>query len=322
MLPFTKCFLAFTALAFGSAALCSAAPTRDRSALGSRVIASKLRHSARQLDVDVTIETEAGDVIPDPANVGGINGAINPGAQTTINSASPAPAEVTNSPQVPDQGEEEDVTANESDAEEERGTVTLPDELENTEEFVPTPIPDDAAVCFPSHATVEMEDGTYKKMEDIAVGDSVSVGKGEFSTVFMFTHKLSSVENEFVALESASGAKLSLTSGHFLYVNGELAPARTVTVGDKIELASGAVDTVENVGRVTAKGLFNPQTLHGDVVVNGIRASTYTTAIAPSLAHTLLVPLRALFESGVVRDPTFGLLEGGAGAFTSVLKAF
>jgi Hint module len=47
---------------------------------------------------------------------------------------------------------------------------------------------------------------------------------------------------------------------------------------------------------VWREGLFNPQTLHGDVVVDGLRASSYTTAVEPAVAHRLLWPLRVLFE--------------------------
>ncbi len=47
-----------------------------------------------------------------------------------------------------------------------------------------------------------------------------------------------------------------------------------------------------------ATGLYNPQTLSGDIVVNGIRASTYTAAIAPSLAHVALWPVRMMYRLG------------------------
>ena len=44
-----------------------------------------------------------------------------------------------------------------------------------------------------------------------------------------------------------------------------------------IELASGASAVVERVSVVSGKGLFNPQTVLGDIVVNNVRASTHTT---------------------------------------------
>ena len=46
-------------------------------------------------------------------------------------------------------------------------------------------------------------------------------------------------------------------------------------------------------------GLYNPHTLHGDIVVDGVLTSTYTAAFSPTLAHVALAPLRALYRAGV-----------------------
>ncbi|CAN8074397.1 unnamed protein product [Agarophyton chilense] len=153
---------------------------------------------------------------------------------------------------------------------------------------------DDGSTCFPADATVEVEGGATKKMADITIGDSVRVGPNEFSEVFMFTHKLDNVAHEFVEIETES-AQITLTSGHYLYVNGALAAAKTVEVGDKLEVASGETAIVLAVKSIMSSGLYNPQTMSGDILVNGIRASTYTTAVEPMLAHRLLTPLRALY---------------------------
>lgn len=40
---------------------------------------------------------------------------------------------------------------------------------------------------------------------------------------------------------------------------------------------------------------FNPQTLDGDILVDGIVTSTYTTAVAPRVARAVLSPLRLLY---------------------------
>lgn len=62
-----------------------------------------------------------------------------------------------------------------------------------------------------------------------------------------------------------------------------------------------------------ARGLYNPQTKHGSIIVNNILAGTYTTAVAPGLVHAVLAPLRAFSRTGVVDDPSFKLIDGGAG---------
>lgn len=163
----------------------------------------------------------------------------------------------------------------------------------------------DDAACFPGDAVVLMESGVSKKMEDLAVDDRVSSGSGKFSGVFMFTHKLQNSQNVFVQLETASGKALKLTAGHYLYVNGNLAQAKTARIGDTLELAGGEPDAVTRVSKVNAGGLYNPQTVNGNILVNEIVASTYTTAVEPVFAHAILSPLRALNRLGL----SFSALE-------------
>ncbi len=55
-----------------------------------------------------------------------------------------------------------------------------------------------------------------------------------------------------------------------------------------------AVDTVWE------RGLYNPQTAAGDIVVDGFVASTYTTFASPRAAHALLAPLRLAASLGRV----------------------
>lgn len=163
---------------------------------------------------------------------------------------------------------------------------------------------DDGSTCFPKDATVELEDGSIKKMAQINIGDRVRVGLSVFSEVFMFTHRVSIGENDFLRVETDSSS-VSLTKGHYLFVNGVLAAAKTVQVGDSVELASGATATVRAVKKVKGTGLYNPQTISGDIVVNGIRASTYTTTVDPVFAHRLLTPFRALYQAFGVATSAF-----------------
>jgi hypothetical protein len=74
-----------------------------------------------------------------------------------------------------------------------------------------------------------------------------------------------------------------------------LQQAETVKVGNLLRLSCGRTSVVEHVEVEVGTGLYNPQTLHGDIVVSGIVASTYTAAVEPSTAHVLLAPLRSLF---------------------------
>lgn len=73
-----------------------------------------------------------------------------------------------------------------------------------------------------------------------------------------------------------------------------------VRKGDR--LVQGGGDTakervVAEVRRVAGRGLYNPQTLHGDIVVDGMLVSTYTKTVPPQGAHALLTPLRAVYKA-------------------------
>lgn len=163
---------------------------------------------------------------------------------------------------------------------------------------------DDGSTCFPSGAIVEMEDGTLNKMSLLRIGDRVHVGKRKFSDVFMFTHKVSDAHFDFIKISCVT-TEIVLTRGHYLYVNGALSPAKTVRAGDLVELGSGESSMVTSVSYVKRAGLYNPQTISGDIVVNDVRASTYTTTVEPIFAHVLLTPFRATYNGFGVATSIF-----------------
>jgi hypothetical protein len=164
--------------------------------------------------------------------------------------------------------------------------------------------------CFPAHATVEHESGARIRMDELRVGHRVKVAKDTYSDVFLFTHKLGRVTAPFVVIRTASGHEVSMTSGHYVYINdASLVPVSSVQIGDELALASGARSAVVAVSEAVHGGLYNPQTLHGDIFVDGIVASTYTTAVAPVLGHASLSPLRALYSA---LGLTISLFNGGA----------
>lgn len=164
-------------------------------------------------------------------------------------------------------------------------------------ENVVIPSPPSAPLCFPGNALVRLDSGITVAMKELRVGDRIAVGRGVYSEVFMFTHALRDVQHEFVYIETSSGTTLSLSEGHYLYANGDLIPAMNVKVGDELKSEEGERTVVKSISRKRESGLFNPQTKHGDVIVNGITTSTYTSATGPLLAHSLLAPLRGLYAA-------------------------
>lgn len=168
------------------------------------------------------------------------------------------------------------------------------DEAQATDDSFDVESSNGESLCFPGDATVEMIDGSAKRMDELVVGDEIRVGD-QFSPVFLFTHNQKETLRSFVQIETESHHKLALTAGHLLYVNGVLKAAMHVKTGDRLRVVNG-VDRVVRVSTVVKKGLFNPQTVHGDIVVNGLVTSTYTTAVDAHLAHTALAPVRAMWN--------------------------
>lgn len=158
------------------------------------------------------------------------------------------------------------------------------------------PTDDDNDVCFHGDGVVLMKDGSKKLMRNVEIGDFVQVGDNKFSEVFMFTHRNGYIPARFVNLQVDDGRFLKLTPSHFIHSNKGLVQAGSIVKGDQLEMDDGKFMAVKNVNRFFDIGLFNPQTMHGDIVVSGFKASTYTTTIESQMAHSILAPLRALYR--------------------------
>lgn len=178
--------------------------------------------------------------------------------------------------------------------------------------------------CFPADATVELESGKFVSMNMLNIGDKVRVDPSEkrFSEVFLFTHREPHSINKFVVIQAADGSLLRLSPGHYLYTNGNLVAAEHVRVGDTIETvrSSEKRSRVLSTKMTLSRGLYNPQTLDGDIVVNGVRTSTFTTAFQPRIARWLLSSLQVFYNK--VTRPVFDkLLHNGCAKCTRFLPA-
>lgn len=172
--------------------------------------------------------------------------------------------------------------------------------------------------CFPASSTVELESGKVKNLDQLEVGDKVRVGSNEFSEVYFFSTQLPESSTKFVKIVTDT-AVLSLTSGHYLYANGELTLAEDVKVNDIVVLSNGTKANVKQVDSSWANGLYAPHTLNGDIVVDGVLVSTYTDAVHPQLAHALLSPLRTMYSAGISFGEKFS--AGAKGLPSFLLKA-
>lgn len=86
-----------------------------------------------------------------------------------------------------------------------------------------------------------------------------------------------------------------------MYVNDRLATASTVRAGDRLRDANGYDILVTDVDTVIERGLYAPTSLIANLVVDGVRVSSYTAAVHPTFAHLLLSPVRLVYRVGFRR---------------------
>eukprot|EP00177_Eucheuma_denticulatum_P007321 GFKZ01013322.1.p1 GENE.GFKZ01013322.1~~GFKZ01013322.1.p1 ORF type:complete len:667 (-),score=80.35 GFKZ01013322.1:304-2304(-) len=189
------------------------------------------------------------------------------------------------------------------------------------------PVAEDESACFPGSATVRVEGRGVVRMDELRIGDRVLVGvdgNGEdlFSDVFFFSHRDEGAFNRFIRIITAQGLQLDISSEHYLYVNRRMASAKVVRVGDVVESPGDGLVDVADVEIVWQRGLYNPQTFDGNIVVNGIRTSTFTTAVDPHMANGLLAPLRYLHRyNDMLGTMLSALFRNGGGGLEAYIPS-
>lgn len=166
------------------------------------------------------------------------------------------------------------------------------------------------ADCFPSTATVLTKQHGAILMHQLAAGDLVQASSG-WSPIYTFSHADGDAHSSDFVRIYAPPHVLTLSSGHYLFVHerGEEA-ARNIHRGDGLYDGKGQLLRVETVHfGVVARGLYNPHTVDGTIVVDGVLASTFTEVIKPATAKSMLAPFRtAYWLCG--HDLSGGLLTG------------
>ncbi|KAJ3584432.1 hypothetical protein NHX12_014927 [Muraenolepis orangiensis] len=198
--------------------------------------------------------------------------------------------------------------------------------------------------CFPGGSLVTTESGVQKAVRDLRPGDRVLAwsgaggggsGGGElvYSEVLAFLDRQPSARKTFYAVRTRSGASLSLTAAHLLFVAGGgncsegAAPdpgAVTAVYASQVRPGQCALVVVGPGGRVPASGggaarrpglsrivrvssggrgrgrrqlgAYAPLTAHGTLVVDGVLASCYAAVDSHELAHAAFWPLRVLLR--------------------------
>jgi hypothetical protein len=161
--------------------------------------------------------------------------------------------------------------------------------------------------CFPAEALATTASGAAVRMDALRVGDRVLAARPDGSTffdeIYMFGHRDGAAAASFVRLETAGGDALRLTADHHLFVLRAGArmevPAADAIVGDLVHVVragAAALSPIAAKSVVPARGLFNPYTLSGSIVVDGVAASVHSSSALDGVFRALGVPLPAGYQ--------------------------
>lgn len=155
-----------------------------------------------------------------------------------------------------------------------------------------------SSTCFPASSTV-MTDTGVKSMSELRVGDHVQVQGGSFETVYAFgAHKTSLPESLMITIQTKNGKNLSLSPSHWMFVeeNSGMTPVKAMDVreGNVVYVEGNKKDRVTKIGTAVMKGLFNPMTASGTILVDGVLASVYAGKTHPDHLHLFTAPARAV----------------------------
>jgi hypothetical protein len=170
-------------------------------------------------------------------------------------------------------------------------------------------------------------------VSDLKIGDKVlsvepSTGATSYSDVYFFGHRDSETVTNFYTVTTASGSSLQLSPEHYMYVsengcNDSITSATTLSpnfvkvgMGAWVNTAEGMkCSAITEIRQGEEKGLYNPQTLTGSILVNEMYASCYSAyddipvekflssfmtaenvaRTAPAAWHTVFAPVRSLY---------------------------
>ena len=183
-------------------------------------------------------------------------------------------------------------------------TTTAPDPTP-----APAPSEDDpdlsvkVDICFSGNTQVTVQNKGLVEMKNLQVGDHVWTGT-TYEQVYSFGHLDTVNQHEYLQIYAAaaknSNAKpLEISAAHLIYkADNDRQPVRadTLQVGDRLlqQTIQGGrnnkVVTVRKIETVVRPGAYQPLTPSGDIVVNGIQASTYVSIHrdAPTIVDTLV----------------------------------
>ncbi|KAI5077501.1 hypothetical protein GOP47_0007912 [Adiantum capillus-veneris] len=206
------------------------------------------------------------------------------------------------------------------------------------------------ASCFPGDATVQTRHGPLKHMSQLDVGDEIAVwgedNRLTYQPVYAFGHKDATAMATFLEITvepvvakstsdvAAATRTLRLTPMHFLpsatatannvsinHIDALYKRSQDIKIGDIVWAAKEQQEPlspclVKEISVTRSQGLYNPLTMSGTIVVDGVVASVHSewfldpfldamglTHWLPSTYQILLSPVRMLYR--IMGDHTY-----------------
>ncbi|KAJ8032123.1 Sonic hedgehog protein [Holothuria leucospilota] len=162
-----------------------------------------------------------------------------------------------------------------------------------------------AGKCFAGSALVQTKTNGSRKISNVKINDEILVfdndGHLSYDKVYIILHANAKEEVLYVRIATKQGKVLFISPYHVLPIGGigKDVPAKDVVVGDAIFTINQGVltrDVVTSVSYKVCKGAFCPVTLNGNIVVNEVASSCYTSFVNPALTHFILLPFRVMFK--------------------------
>lgn len=162
-----------------------------------------------------------------------------------------------------------------------------------------------SSTCFSAFNNVEVQGKGFVSMDSVKVGDHVRANNNDFSRVFSLAHLDHDLETDFLQIYAEGLSKpLEITARHMVFSSDKAVRADEVSVGDMLD--NNKVTDIKSVKRT---GVYAPVTESGEIVVSGVRASSYPSFMEKipfnqhNLVHSFFAPHRLMCSYN------FGLCE-------------
>jgi desert hedgehog protein len=150
--------------------------------------------------------------------------------------------------------------------------------------------------CFSGSSQIALNDGSFKALSDITIGDQVLVNEHDvYEPVIAFIHAELEGLFGFLAVDvqstvSNSSSTIFISSDHLMFDfdSGVARFAKSFHVGDRVQLVENAQivpGEIIGIRLEKQKGFYAPLTPSGTIVVDRVLCSNYAIVENHDLAH-------------------------------------